>query len=136
MTSAVVERRAAVPDFFDGAHAQAIADAVLDVSGCREAWQPVPPPSRENDNGARGVKRSAEAETSSQPSKRMHSALRLAGKKAIVTGAGSGMGRGITLAFAAEGADVVICGQRSDALTQTVEAATGLSGAVTAMTCD
>lgn len=46
------------------------------------------------------------------------------------------MGRGITLAFAAEGADVVICGRRADALAQTVEAASGSAGSVSAMTCD
>merc|ERR1712110_1356844 len=46
------------------------------------------------------------------------------------------MGRGITLAFAAEGADVVICGRRADALAQTVNAAAGSTGKVIAMTCD
>merc|ERR1711970_1297599 len=105
MTSAVVERRAAVPDFFDGAHAQAIADAVLEVSEDRGSWHPVPAPSRGDNGEKRGEKRCAELELSSQPHKRAQSALRLAGKNAIVTGAGSGMGRGITLAFAAEGVD-------------------------------
>ena len=38
---------------------------------------------------------------------------RLAGKKAVVTGASSGIGRGIALAYAAEGADLVISYNRS-----------------------
>merc|ERR1712232_243692 len=84
----------------------------------------------------RGEKRCAETELSSQPHKKAHSPLRLAGQKAIVTGGGSGMGRGIALAFAAEGADVVICGRRADALEQTVAAAADLEGTVTAMACD
>lgn len=129
MTSAVVERRAAVPDFFDGAHAQAIADAVLEMSGRSETWRPVPAPSR-------GVKRVAEVALDAQTSKRSRSSLRLEGKKALITGGGSGMGRGIALAFAAEGADVVICGRRPDALAQTVDAAASCTGVVTAMVCD
>ncbi len=42
----------------------------------------------------------------------MSVALDFAGKVAIVTGGGKGVGRGITLAFLAAGAEVVICGRR------------------------
>ena len=44
---------------------------------------------------------------------------RLAGKVAIVTGAGSGIGRGIALAFAAEGAAVLVANRRPEAGTDT-----------------
>lgn len=40
----------------------------------------------------------------------------LQGKPAIITGAGTGIGQGIALAFAREGAKVVLCGRRSDPL--------------------
>ena len=58
--------------------------------------------------------------------------MRLAGKVAIVTGAGSGIGRASALLFAAEGARLVI-GDRSDAVFETarlVEAAGGSAVAV------
>jgi NAD(P)-dependent dehydrogenase (short-subunit alcohol dehydrogenase family) len=44
---------------------------------------------------------------------------RLAGKVALVTGAGSGIGRGIALAFAREGAAVVVANRRPEAGTET-----------------
>jgi NAD(P)-dependent dehydrogenase (short-subunit alcohol dehydrogenase family) len=47
--------------------------------------------------------------------------MRLKDKKAIVTGAGQGIGRGIALKLAQEGADVVIAEMNSDTGTQTVK---------------
>src|SRR5699024_426146 len=41
---------------------------------------------------------------------------RLAGKTALVTGAGQGVGRGIALALAAEGANVAITGRTEEKL--------------------
>ena len=42
--------------------------------------------------------------------------LRMAGKKAIVTGASEGIGKAITWAFAKEGVDVAICARRKEPL--------------------
>jgi NAD(P)-dependent dehydrogenase (short-subunit alcohol dehydrogenase family) len=66
------------------------------------------------------------------------SSLRLSGKGAIVTGGGTGIGRGVALALAAEGCDVIVTGRRPGPLDETVEAATkqGLAGRVSAFSVD
>jgi NAD(P)-dependent dehydrogenase (short-subunit alcohol dehydrogenase family) len=46
----------------------------------------------------------------------------IAGKTAIVTGAGTGIGQGIALAFAAKGAKVVLCGRRQVPLKKVADA--------------
>jgi 3-oxoacyl-[acyl-carrier protein] reductase len=59
----------------------------------------------------------------------------LKGQTAIVTGAGSGIGRGIALALAAEGVKVILCGRRLPPLQETVrqiEARGGIGLAVQA----
>ncbi len=61
---------------------------------------------------------------------------RLENKIAIVTGGGSGIGRGAAHALAEEGAKVVICGRRLSRLEETVEAIWGKGGAALAVQAD
>ena len=61
---------------------------------------------------------------------------RLDEKVAIITGGGTGIGRGIALALAAEGAQVVVCGRRLDRLEQTVKDIQNLGGSARAVQAD
>jgi NAD(P)-dependent dehydrogenase (short-subunit alcohol dehydrogenase family) len=62
--------------------------------------------------------------------------MRLKEKVAIITGAGSGVGRATTLRFLQEGAKVVCADVRSDWLDQTLELAGGADDSVTGLRCD
>jgi len=60
--------------------------------------------------------------------------MSLAGKSAVVTGGGSGIGAAIALAFAADGANVIIAGRNADKLNEIVAKAEG--NRIAAMACD
>jgi NAD(P)-dependent dehydrogenase (short-subunit alcohol dehydrogenase family) len=60
----------------------------------------------------------------------------LAGKIAVVTGAGQGVGRHIALAFGAHGATVVIAGQDPDQLSETADGIAGAGGKVIPVVAD
>lgn len=61
---------------------------------------------------------------------------RVAGRTALVTGAGSGLGRAIALALVARGARVVGVGRTRQSLAELEEEARGLSGSVRTATAD
>jgi NAD(P)-dependent dehydrogenase (short-subunit alcohol dehydrogenase family) len=61
---------------------------------------------------------------------------KLDGKVAIVTGAGTGVGRGIAAAFAKEGADLAICGRRLAKLEEAAEGFTASGAQVLARSVD
>lgn len=61
---------------------------------------------------------------------------RLAGKVALVTGAGTGIGAAMAAAFAAEGAHVVVSGDREPSLTETVARIREGGGSAETRVCD
>ena len=61
---------------------------------------------------------------------------RLAGKRAIVTGASSGIGRAIANRFAAEGAGVAACGRDAERVQRTVEEIQAAGGSATGLLGD
>jgi NAD(P)-dependent dehydrogenase (short-subunit alcohol dehydrogenase family) len=61
---------------------------------------------------------------------------RLKGKKAIVTGGGTGIGRAISLAFGREGAKVAVIGRRKDLLDDVVKELVKTGGEAMAVGCD
>lgn len=61
---------------------------------------------------------------------------RLAGKTALITGGGSGIGKAIGLAFAREGAKVAVAGRRADKLDQALHELEVHGGERLAVTCD
>lgn len=61
---------------------------------------------------------------------------RLAGKTAFITGAGTGIGRAIALAFAREGADLVLAARRKDPLESVAKEIAGMGRHALAIECD
>ena len=62
--------------------------------------------------------------------------FRLDGKRAVVTGAGKGIGRGIAMALARAGADVIIAARTASDLEETAAEVRTLGRAATPVTCD
>jgi len=60
----------------------------------------------------------------------------LAGKSAIVTGAGRGIGRGVALAFAREGAKVMVASRTPSTVEEVVGAIRSEGGAAVGLACD
>src|SRR5262245_52352574 len=60
----------------------------------------------------------------------------LMGRRALVTGAGRGIGRSVALALAAAGADVVLSARSSDEIEQVAKEVRGLGRRALALPCD
>src|SRR6266567_371953 len=61
---------------------------------------------------------------------------RLAGKVALITGGGTGIGRAIAVAFAREGASVAVAGRRLEKVKEVISEVQKQGGAGLAMECD
>jgi len=61
---------------------------------------------------------------------------RLAGKSAVITGGGTGIGQAIALAFAREGAQVVVAGRRKEKLDETLHLLQQAGCSALALDCD
>jgi NAD(P)-dependent dehydrogenase (short-subunit alcohol dehydrogenase family) len=68
--------------------------------------------------------------------RREQSVTRLAGKIALITGGGTGIGRACAVEFARQGANVAVTGRRPELLAATVEAIQKAGGTAMAVTCD
>ncbi len=62
--------------------------------------------------------------------------ISLQGRVAIVTGGGSGLGRGFARSLAGSGAAVAVTGRRAEMLAETVEEINGAGGQALAVSCD
>jgi meso-butanediol dehydrogenase/(S,S)-butanediol dehydrogenase/diacetyl reductase len=61
---------------------------------------------------------------------------KLDGKTALITGSGTGIGAAMARLFAAEGAHVVVCGDREPSLVETADAIRTAGGSVETRVCD
>eukprot|EP01125_Pyxidicula_operculata_P009185 TRINITY_DN3045_c0_g1_i1.p1 TRINITY_DN3045_c0_g1~~TRINITY_DN3045_c0_g1_i1.p1 ORF type:complete len:646 (+),score=176.75 TRINITY_DN3045_c0_g1_i1:52-1989(+) len=113
--SAIIEKRAASPSFYDGTSAQLVADAAL-LSSTQRRWVDI------------------EQLTSPTPK-----GQQLSGKVAVITGGGTGIGRGIALRYASAGAKVYILGRRPEPLNEVVEkykSSGSNAGTIIPLVCD
>lgn len=65
-----------------------------------------------------------------------HRLLELTGRRALVTGAGRGLGRALALGYAEAGAEIVICARREPLLRETERLAQEMGATVTAVVAD